>query len=115
MACVTISRALADSGGTFDPATVSEPTEEEKGWGEGSEQLSSITFPHSYELATGVGTTPQQRWRILAWLSTDPEIAPLASGDPFGTAVLTIEPCDQYGDYCGVTEGVNVTVEAVAP
>ncbi|WP_437331281.1 hypothetical protein [Sorangium sp. So ce394] len=91
----------------------------EGGWITVNEGLDGLTFPHPYEIGSGVGTTDTKRWRLFAWLSAadvhEDSDAP-SSGEPYGTITFDIDDCGaSYGGYCTVTEGVDVTIDQVAP
>ncbi|AUX47613.1 uncharacterized protein SOCE26_091350 [Sorangium cellulosum] len=111
-------RAAPDPGVPFDPSAPSFPSAGGDGdsWFFGDEDLSGVTFPHDFSGGEGVGTTPHERWRLFAWLSTSLDGSAPASGEPYGTTTFTIDSCSaQFGDYCTVTEGVTLTIDTIAP
>jgi hypothetical protein len=76
-----------------------------------SRQLTEVSFPYSYEVGEGVGTTPEQHWRMTSWLSKEGGGRP-KSGEPFCSVRFDVEPCGgQFGDFCGVSNDVNCTLE----
>jgi hypothetical protein len=114
-------RAAPDSTDTFDPKAPVFPG----AGGEGSAwsgvdagyDLATITFPFDYETSDALGTTPNGHWRLYACLSAasaDPVTEP-SSGEPFGTVTFDLDGCGSYGDYCGVKEGVDLTIDHIAP
>jgi hypothetical protein len=111
--------AIVDTGKPFDPKqpvfTASEQTD---GWLPFRQDLSVTKFPLEYQVSQGVGTTPNEHWRVFAWLTAQDiggSNAP-ASAEPYGTATVTIGECGgAFGDYCGVTDGVNITINQTAP
>jgi hypothetical protein len=106
-------RANPNSGDTFDATNPVFPTESE--WSV-SDDLSKITFPYSYEIDGGIGTTSNRDWRIFAWLSADGSSEIPKSGEPFGTNTFAIAECGPaVKGYCGVTEEVDVTINRSAP
>ncbi len=111
-------RAAPDTGAPFDPSAPSFPSADGDGstWDPQSEDLSVVTFPHDYTIDEGIGTTPHERWRLFAWLSTSSDGGAPASGEPYGTTAFTIDSCGVgFGDYCSVTEGVDLTINTIAP
>jgi hypothetical protein len=76
-----------------------------------------VTFPFHYEVGEGIGTTMTRDWRLVAWLShRASDVVAIEKGDVYCTVVFSIRSCGvQYGDYCGVTQGVGCTLETVAP
>ena len=104
----------------FDPAAPSFPADGGEGsaWSVPSEELSTVTFPHAYR-ADGSGLpTPTERWQIFAWLSAsgiEGKSSQPGSGEPYGRATFALQDCGDYGDYCGSTEGVNITIDQIAP
>ncbi|MGK4003174.1 hypothetical protein WMF31_11165 [Sorangium sp. So ce1036] len=86
-------------------------------WHALSEPLDGLSFPHPYEIGDVVGTTDHKRWRLLAWLSAgeDAQADGPESGEPYGTTTFDIDSCGRHGGYCTVTDGVNVTVDRIAP
>lgn len=82
-------------------------------------ELSAITFPHEYSVSADGSTTPSERWQVFAWLSaapsTDERPSQPASGEPFGRATFALEDCSNFGDYCAMTEGVDITINQITP
>jgi hypothetical protein len=82
--------------------------------------LSELKFPFSYEYGGGLGTTEHKHWRLFVWLSradadgSDEEAHPV-HGAPYGVVDYSLEGCGAYGDYCGISSGVDVTLDQVAP
>lgn len=73
---------------------------------------SEVTFPYQYDIGEPVGTSEQQHWRLVAWLSHDSSTpARPAPGDPFCTAAFDLDSCGNYGDYCAVSHGIDCTIE----
>ncbi len=100
-------RVFPDAAPSFDPATL--PA---KRLLSGRAALSEITFPHRYEVEESIGTTPQRDWRLLAWLSTSTGAPDHPdAGEPWCTVPFVIGECDGFDDYCGVTRGVDCTLE----
>lgn len=104
----------------FDPAAPSFPAAGGEGstWLSSVEDLTTITFPHGYSVSDGVGTTPSERWHLFAWLSASPSResqSQPASGEPYGRATFALDDCGNFGDYCAVTEGVDITINQIAP
>jgi hypothetical protein len=76
-----------------------------------SRPTTEVSFPYSYEVGEGVGTTPHEHWRMTSWLSNDSAARP-KSGEPFCSVRFDVEPCGgQYGDFCGVSNDVSCTLE----
>ena len=123
--------AVVDTGLPFDPAhpVFTGPAPEATfSWPASNEDLKTVTFPHTYLSGEAVGTTDVERWRLFAWLSAQDEAVnvpeagftsgaepfPL-SGEPYGTAALAVDGCGSFGGFCGVTQGVNITLDQKAP
>ena len=84
------------------------------------EPLEGLTFPYDYYLGGGLGTTKSDGWRLVAWLTpTSAEEAFgtwIGSSEPYGTRLFEIGDCGSYfGDYCGVTESVDLLIDSFAP
>lgn len=82
--------------------------------------LADIEFPFEYLLGGGVGTTEFKRWRVLAWLSATKSDAELpngpVAGEWYGTATFAVKECGgMFDGYCGVTGGVNLTIDTELP
>jgi hypothetical protein len=113
-------RAIPDAGEAFDPVnpqfTASAPADG-PAWDPGIEDLQGMTFPHAYSFGAVLGTTREQHFRLFAWLSADVDTsADPKSGEPYGTTTFDVGACGVgYGDYCGTTEGVNLTIDQKAP
>jgi hypothetical protein len=103
----------------FDPKAPDFPHEVDFNFGY-LHELAEVKFPFSYEYGGGLGTTEHKHWRLFVWLSkadldgSDEEPHPL-HGAPYGVADFTVHGCGAYGDYCGITGGVDVTLDQVAP
>ena len=115
-----IVRAVPDTGTAFDPAKPVfdvPPPAGETAWANTSAPLMGLTFPFPYSVGGGVGTTTQEKWRLFAWLSAGTDTAALGpkTGEPFGMTTFSVVSCEQFGDYCQTTEGVNVVIDKVAP
>lgn len=114
-------RAIPASGEPFDKndPQFTAALAPEDGWLTVNERLDGLTFPHPYEVGEAVGTTDKQRWRLFAWLSAadvDVDSDAPSSGEPYGTITFDVDECGSgFGGYCTVTEGVNVTIDQVAP
>jgi hypothetical protein len=123
--------AIVDTGTPFDPShpVFTGPAPEGSvTWNGRNEALKAVTFPFAYESDASVSPTETERWRIFAWLSAqdEPIKAPESGfpngaepfpmpGEPYGTAVFAIGSCDRFGGFCGITEGVNLTLDQTAP
>jgi hypothetical protein len=107
-------RAFPDKGGEFDPkgalVTPSPP------WRTG-DSVTTVQFPFAYRVGEALGTTPSPDWRLVAWLSRrTSNVDSIDKGDVFCTSTFSIGACgSQFGDYCGVSSGVNCTLDAIAP
>jgi hypothetical protein len=101
-----------DAEASFDPKSTL--AESEFGWSE-ERTLSDVEFPYSYQVGDVLGTTPHQHYRLVAWLSKNSEAKQLESGDRFCSVRFRISSCAQYGDFCGVTNGVNCSLSEVVP
>ena len=80
--------------------------------------LTDITFPQEYSVGDAGPTTPSERWQLFAWLSASASIegpSQPAGGEPYGRATFVLDDCGNFGDYCAVTEGVDITINQVAP
>ena len=85
-----------------------------------SHDLAEVEFPFEYLIGGGVGTTEFQRWRVLAWLAVaEPEAAGAdgpASGEWYGTTLFVVDACGgTVGGYCGLTKGVDFTIDTELP
>lgn len=72
------------------------------------------SFPFSYELTMGIGTTDTQEWRVLAWLtSADESLSPTES-EPAGTATFLVRVCSPEHEthFCGTTDGIDLTIRS---
>jgi hypothetical protein len=100
-------RAYPDASSSFDVAEVPADAPARL-----SLLTSEVAFPYRYDIGEGVGTSPQQRWRMVAWLSraAGTPVGP-APGDPFCTAAFELESCGTFGDYCAVSGGIDCTIE----
>jgi hypothetical protein len=115
-------RAVVDSGSPFvplHPVFTGPASAGAEPFPSSNEDLAGLEFPHAYDLGGGIGTIPEERWRLFAWLSTQDqstsaEDAP-SSGEPYGTTTFSLSSCGAAGDFCGTTTGVNVTLDQKAP
>lgn len=100
-------RAYPDASSSFDAAKVPADAPARL-----SLITSEVTFPYQYDIGEGVGTSEQQRWRLVAWLSrgAGTPVGP-EPGDPFCTAAFELESCGTFGDYCAVSHGIDCTIE----
>lgn len=82
--------------------------------------LGTFSWPHPYWAngEGGEGYSQYEHWRVFAWLSnfddSQHEVAP-PSGSPYGVVDFDLDPCPSGGSFCGVTQGVDVTMDRVAP
>ena len=105
--------AFPESAASFDPSV--RPPAESTLYHEWV-SLSEITFPYSYKVGASLGTTETPDWRVVIWLSRKESPDWLASGDVYGTAVFRVADCSfEFGDYCGVTDDVDVVIDQTAP
>jgi hypothetical protein len=99
-------RVFPDPGPAFD-ATAVLPADAFPA----DEALAGVRFPHPYQVGTPLGTTPAREWRLVAWLSRlTGAIDRVEPGDVFCTARFRVDSCGSFGDYCGVTRGVDCTL-----
>lgn len=80
--------------------------------------LSSVQFPFTYEVSSGVGVSDDQEWRALLWLSKTPVVdgpPQPVTGDVYGTGTFELLPCTGFSGFCNVTSGVDVRLDAVVP
>jgi len=80
--------------------------------------LSSVRFPFTYEVSSGVGVSDDQEWRALLFLSKTPVVDGLpqpVSGDVYGTGTFELLACTGFSGFCNVTSGVDVRLDAVVP
>jgi len=101
-------RAYPDTEKDFDPAKIPASASAERGIA-----LSEVTFPYSYDVGEGIGTSDSSHWRMVAWLSHDPELpARPATGDPSCSAPFQLKACSAgFGGYCTVSGEVDCTIE----
>lgn len=106
-----------DAQRPFDPTAPAFPTSVGDDALYTQEAPTGVTFPHPYEVSESIGTTPHEHWRVFVWLSHSQEAAvpAPASGEPFGTQPFSVDGCGSYGDFCGVTSGIDVTLDQTAP
>lgn len=118
----TLQLRVAPAEGTFDSKAPVFPTAGDEGssWfaSASGQDLATITFPFAYSVGESLGTTPVQSFRVFAWLaasaSEESATAP-ASGEPYGTADFDLDGCGSFGDYCGTSKGVDITIDQKAP
>lgn len=109
-------RAVPDDDPAFNPASPRFPTEKSGELWKASAKISDIKFPYTYEIGETIGTSDQERHRVVAWLSSAGSGDEPASGEMYGTASFALAPCGEViDDYCGVTYAVDVTIELKAP
>jgi hypothetical protein len=104
----------------FDPAAPSFPASGGEGsdWSSSIRDLTDIAFPQEYSVDAGGPTTPSESWQLFAWLSASSDMerpSQPASGEPFGRATFALDDCGNFGDYCAVTQGVDITINQIAP
>lgn len=59
-----------------------------------------------------MGTSNDKDWRLVAWLSSSATLPDHPEpADPWCTARFALGDCDGFGGYCGVTSGVDCTIE----
>ncbi|MDC3960457.1 hypothetical protein [Polyangium jinanense] len=104
-----------DAQKAFDPAAPVFPAVSGEELPTLHEELAGLTFPHAYLISEGLGTTTHVHWRLFAWLTKSPDEGAPASGEPFGTTTFDVDSCGNYGDYCGTTEGTDITIDKTAP
>jgi len=75
----------------------------------------AMLFPYQYELGEPLGTTPDQDWRMVAWLSRTAAPTQIVTGDVFCSARFHVRGCGLAGGHCGVTTGVDCTLDQVRP
>lgn len=81
--------------------------------------LEGMKFPFDYSLGgEGIGYTEEEHWRLFVWLSDNADShldkGP-ASGEPYGFVDFDAKGCGLGGGYCGVQEGIDLTVDKTAP
>ncbi len=109
-------RAAPDFGTSFDAAHPNFVPDD--GWTGAGGDLSTLSFPLDYELSKIVGSTEQQHWRVLGWLSKEPPGTAGSlpkTGEPFGTQAFDLSGCGLTGGFCGTTSGIDFTIEHEAP
>lgn len=84
-------------------------------WAATTVDFATVTFPYVYEVSDALGTTPHEHWRLFVWLSKSADEAAPTTGEPFGTTAFKIASCEQYGDFCTVTQNVNVAIDKMTP
>jgi hypothetical protein len=99
-------RLVPDTGGTYDPAAAF-PRDAPASDGPSARTV----FPHRYSIQSGVGSVPQSRWRLVAWLAQKPAGDEIGSGDIYGTESFTIPSCGWNGGYCGQKTGLDVVLD----
>jgi hypothetical protein len=68
-----------------------------------------------YVLLKDLGNTEFEVWRVVAWLSKeDFSVAPEV-GDLVATATFKVSPCGEFGGFCGITSGVDLTLSELLP
>jgi hypothetical protein len=100
-------RAFPDAASDFDPGQLPSSS------GLGVQQaLSTMTFPHAYEMEQAMGASKEKHWRLVAWLSRASASAEKpAEGDLWCTTRFEVGDCDGFDGYCGTTGGVDCTLE----
>ncbi|MFO0757027.1 MAG: hypothetical protein U0359_11080 [Byssovorax sp.] len=109
-------RAAPDFGMAFDPAHPNFVPD--KSWLDNGGDLKDIKFPFDYTIGQPLGTTEQQHWRVIGWLSkgaSGTAGALPASGEPFGTQAFDLIKCGIAGGFCATTSGVDFTIDKTAP
>lgn len=76
--------------------------------------LTDIDFPFAYAIGPDMGSTHEKKWRVVAWLATEPASLAPESGDVWGTRTVEFEYCGGFG-YCGTTEGVDIVLDQQVP
>ncbi len=111
--------AAAEAQTPFDPAAPVFPTtlayESDAAPFPVQDPLAGMTFPSHYQTGQNLGTASQSSWRIFIWLSRSSAESSPSSGEPYGTTPFTVPGCGVAGGFCGVTTGVDVTIDQTVP
>jgi hypothetical protein len=75
----------------------------------------TAAFPYDYSIGTGIGTSKNRVWRVVAWLATESTHEWPNGSEPFATAEVPIDDCGGFDDaYCGITENIDLVLQAPA-
>jgi hypothetical protein len=75
----------------------------------------AVVFPYEYSIGTGIGTTKNRTWRVVAWLATEATHEWPTGSEPFATAEVPIDDCGGFDDaYCGITENIDLVLQEPA-
>ncbi len=78
--------------------------------------LDEFGLPFTYDIGPSIGSTPSEKWRMLAWLSVSGGGDGPKSGEPFGMTAFGLQSCGLIlDDYCGKVPEVNFTIDKFAP
>jgi hypothetical protein len=109
----------ADAQSPFNPAAPSFPSASISAASEApfpvQDPLAGMTFPSPYKTGQSLGTSSQSNWEIFIWFSKSAGEAAPTSGEPYGVTAFTVSGCGLAGGFCGVTAGVDVTLDQTAP
>jgi len=77
--------------------------------------LSAIAFPFDYAVGPDLGSTHEKKWRIVAWLASEPASLAPSSGDAWGTQTVEFDYCSGFMGYCGTTTGIDIVLDQQVP